>query len=46
MKNEFLPLKEENLDTGILLADTKSFGDRKILDIGGTYRNRYAIVEN
>lgn len=34
----------ENQQTGILLADTSTLGNGRILDIGGNYGNKYAIV--
>ena len=37
---------DENLDTGILTADISAFSGGRVVDIGGSYRNRYAIVEN
>ena len=46
MKNNFLPHVEENLETGVLTADLSGFQGGKIIDIGGPYRNKYAIVQN
>ncbi len=44
MKRDFLPQKDENLETGVLTGDTKDFGKGEIISIGGMYRNRYALV--
>ena len=42
----FLKEKEENLETGVFLADTSAFGSGEIVKMGGHFRNRYAIVKN
>jgi len=44
-KNEFMPSKEENLETGIQTADLKDIKG-EIIDIGGVYRNKYALVRD
>lgn len=46
MKNAFLDKVSEDLDTGVLTANMTGFNGGKILDIGASYRNRYAIVKN
>ena len=46
MKNNFVKHAHENIETGILKASDKLFDGGKILDIGGVYRNRYAIVKH
>lgn len=45
MKNPFLPKRDEDFETGILTADTYAFEGGDILEIGGMYRNKYAIVK-
>ena len=42
----FLKDREENLETGVFLAETSAFGSGEILKMGGSFRNRYAIVKN
>jgi hypothetical protein len=46
MKNNFLPSVHEDLETGVLTADVSAFQGGNIVDIGGPYRNKYAIVQN
>ena len=43
-KNPYVQHKEENIATGIFKADNSIFENKEILQIGGTYRNRFAIV--
>jgi len=45
MKNQFLPKKDEDFETGVLTGDNSGFEGGDILQIGGTYRNKYAIVK-
>lgn len=45
MKNIFVQHKEENIATGITKTDNSLFGNGEILEIGGVYRNRYALVK-
>lgn len=42
----FLKDREENLETGVFLAETSAFGSGEVLKMGGAFRNRYAIVKN
>jgi len=42
----FMKEKEENLETGVFLADTSAFGSGNIIKMGGSFRNRYAIIKN
>lgn len=42
----FLPFKDQDLQTGLLHADTSFFEGGEILELGGPYRTRYAIVKN
>jgi hypothetical protein len=44
MKNAFVKHQHENIETGILTTDNSIFDGGNILDIGGKYRNRFAIV--
>ena len=46
MKNKFLKEESENIETGVFIGNTEVFGQGSIVDIGGTYRNRFAIVKN
>lgn len=46
MKNKFLKEESENIETGVFVASTEAFGQGNILDVGGTYSNRFAIVKN
>ena len=46
MKNNFVQHKDENIATGILKTDNSIFENKDVLQIGGIYRNRYAIVKN
>jgi len=46
MKNSFMRHTFEDSNTGILMGDPSDFGKGKIIDIGGGYNNRYAIVHN
>ncbi len=46
MKNTFVQHKEENIETGIMKTDNSIFDKGDILEIGGIYRNRYAIIKN
>ena len=46
MKNDFVKHQSENIETGILMTDNIIFDGGKILEIGGIYNNRFAIVEH
>lgn len=41
----FLPNKDQDLNTGIVTGETKYFDGGEILEIGGPYTTRYAIVK-
>ena len=44
-KNRFVQEENENMSTGVQSATlARLFGDAKLLSIGGSYRNRYALV--
>ena len=45
MKNDYIHHSEENINTGIRKITNEIFDKREILEIGGNYRNRYAIVK-
>ena len=45
MKNDFIEHVDENLETGVLTANMGHFKGGKVVDIGGSYRNKYAIVQ-
>lgn len=45
MKNDFIKHQKEDIDNGILETDASLFDNGKILEIGGMYNNRYAIVD-
>jgi hypothetical protein len=45
MKNDFLQRVDENLETGTRTANMTHFQGGKIIDIGGSYKNKYAIVQ-
>jgi len=45
MKNAFVQHDDENINTGIRKVGNHIFGGGNILDIGGNYRNRFAIVD-
>lgn len=46
MKNKYMKEESEDLETGIFKANTTVFKGGEILEIGGAYRNKYAIVRN
>lgn len=44
-RRKFVENETEDLETGIMTADaTKLFGKGEIIEIGGKYKNRYALV--
>jgi len=45
MKSDFLVRKFEDPHTGTALADFPLFSKGKILDIGGSYNNKYVILQ-
>ena len=45
-KNPFVGNAEEDYKTGLFVADNSIFKWGDIIDIGGSYRNRFAIVKN
>jgi len=45
-KNPFVGNAEEDYKTGLFVADNSIFKGGDIIDIGGSYRNRFAIVKN
>jgi len=45
MKNDFLVRKFEDPHTGTALADFPQFSKGKIIDIGGSYNNKYVILQ-
>lgn len=45
MKNKLLKEESENLETGVFKATTSYFRGN-IVTIGGSYRNKYAIVRD
>jgi len=45
-RHNFLQFQKENKDTGVQSADNSIFNGGQIIDIGGSYRNKYAIVSN
>ena len=42
----FAPAKRFDLEIALEVSDTHVFGNGEILDIGGPYKTRYAIVKN
>ena len=44
MKNDFVKHQNENIETGILETDNSIFNNGNILEIGGCYSYKYAIV--
>ena len=46
MKNEFLKKSDSDMKVGVDIADTSIFNNAEILDIGGSYENKYLIVKN
>jgi len=46
MKNKFLKDESENLETGVFLANTSIFQGGEIIEMGGAYKNKYAIIKN
>jgi len=46
MKNKFLTEDSENLETGVWTANTSVFKGGEILEMGGAYKNRYAIIKH
>jgi hypothetical protein len=46
MKNDFVKHQNENIDSGIFETDNSIFNNGEILEIGGMYHNKYAIVEH
>lgn len=44
MKNDFAPHGTEDQKTGVSRMKEEVFGGKQILEIGGGYKNRYAIV--
>ena len=46
MKNEFFKIRDYNIKVGVNIADNSIFGNAEILDIGGSYENKYLIVKH
>lgn len=46
MKNKLLKEESENLETGVFKASTEYFRGGNILTLGGSYRNKYAIIKD
>ena len=45
MKNDFVLHDSEDSNTGVSKAKSHLFDGKSILEIGGVYKNRYAIVK-
>lgn len=46
MKNKLLKEESENLETGVFKASSEYFRGGNIVTLGGSYRNKYAIVKD
>ena len=46
MKNKLLKEESENLETGVFKASTEYFRGGNIVTLGGSYRNKYAIIKD
>eukprot|EP01016_Furgasonia_blochmanni_P044116 TRINITY_DN6095_c0_g1_i3.p2 TRINITY_DN6095_c0_g1~~TRINITY_DN6095_c0_g1_i3.p2 ORF type:complete len:225 (+),score=68.31 TRINITY_DN6095_c0_g1_i3:756-1430(+) len=46
MKAKFVKHNTEDLSTGVLFADSSIFFGGDVVDIGGSYKNRFAIIKH